>query len=1167
MPEFTSSQKKAIETRGKSLVVSAGAGSGKTTVLTQRIIRGIEDGGDIDDILVVTFTKAAAADMKEKLYNALSAASAENIENRRLAEMSLKISSARISTISSFCFGFVRENFEQLGLSPKLRMADDGETKPLLEECLANTEEEAFENDDGDMLLLADSLGGDKNLNRLNEIIIELYEKFRSAPFWKTRMDDALNKRREEAELCKANGFFASPSGKSIMSEVLRKLTSLKCRAEKLLEFAESFATSEKHLVTLQKFYDDISALCELDYENYSVLREAVNGFTSGRLYNVGMERDAVEHITREKRSITEKMAKLRAYFAFSDERIENDWSRTIELNSALRNILFRLDDAYTEAKNKRGICDYADVEHLTLKLLGKRTPGGIVRTELCKRYSEGIREIYVDEYQDVNPLQDMIFSLLSRNNYFFVGDVKQSVYRFRNASAKIFGDRVKAASDIDDGGDTCKIFLRENFRSTSNVIDFVNHLFEKLYTPENTGYDYTNEKLVCAAGQTCPLPVEVSVITDAPSGGKNECEATVAAARIVSMVGRGRRADGKVLRYGDFAVLLRSAAGRVSDYERVFRKYGIPFSAENNSAFLELPEIMLAVSLLTVIDDSTDEIALAASLRSPAFGFDAEELRKVRMFRPDSPFYFAVSACAREYVRKTVHKTYHFSAKTGNLSFSNKRRRTARGIRPDIDTLRGCEEFIRFANLFSEYALELPSHKLIWKLYEYLHLTEIISCYDHGEEKKNNLMKLYRIAVSYESGSFRGLSAFLEYIKNASDSVEAAASSSEDCVHIMTFHKSKGLEFPVCIVCGTGSGFNVNDLRLPYVVCDDGFVCFDLREAAGLCSYQPLIKLAAAADEKNEMLCEELRCLYVALTRAREQLYVVGCFDGDAEETAAKSFFDLNSNMERIINALNDCRSNSFSVEVLMGDALPSPEALRHADNSEPVHGEIHWLEYGHSDALAIPAKVAVSELHPGLFDNDEYERSVSRSAVLKIPAFAEGGGYTPAERGTATHTFMQFCSFDRVESVGVRAEAERLAADGLISKADLSGIRFDEVETFFKSALYDEMKKSKLCRREMRFTLAEDSSSLGGAGGETILVQGVIDCFFENDDGTYTVLDYKTDRLPNSGGEEILVKRHKTQLNYYCRAVEKITGGKVGKAVLYSFAMGKAVNVEIKP
>ena len=232
MPEYTPSQLKAIETKGKSLVVSAGAGSGKTTVLTERIIRGIIDGGDIDDIVVVTFTKAAAADMKEKLYTALSSAAAENIESRRLSEMSLKIASARISTISSFCYRFVRENFEQLGLSPRLRMADDGETKPLLAECLTEVEEEAFERDDGDIVLLADSFGGDKNMNRLDEMLLELYGKFRATPFWKDSYISAIENEKLKTADCRSGGFFATPAGAEIMDDTLRKLNTLRIRAE-----------------------------------------------------------------------------------------------------------------------------------------------------------------------------------------------------------------------------------------------------------------------------------------------------------------------------------------------------------------------------------------------------------------------------------------------------------------------------------------------------------------------------------------------------------------------------------------------------------------------------------------------------------------------------------------------------------------------------------------------------------------------------------------------------------------------------------------------------------------------------------------------------------------------------------------------------------------------
>ena len=1162
MPEYTPSQLKAIETKGKSLVVSAGAGSGKTTVLTERIIRGIIDGGDIDDIVVVTFTKAAAADMKEKLYTALSSAAAENIESRRLSEMSLKIASARISTISSFCYRFVRENFEQLGLSPRLRMADDGETKPLLAECLTEVEEEAFERDDGDIVLLADSFGGDKNMNRLDEMLLELYGKFRATPFWKDSYISAIENEKLKTADCRSGGFFATPAGAEIMDDTLRKLNTLRIRAEKLFEFVEAAATSEKHIVIIEKMYDDLTELCQRKYDGYSALKSAVTSFSAGRLYNVGMERDAVEHITHEKNFITARMNKLAESFAFTEEQIAEDCEKVIRINEAIKSILFALDEKYTAVKNRRGICDYSDVEHLTLKLLGKRTPGGIVRTGLCRRYAAGIRELYVDEYQDVNPLQDMIFSLLSKgNNAFFVGDVKQSVYRFRNASARIFGDRVKNAPDVDSEGDTGKIYLRENFRSSENVVNFVNAVFEKLYTPENTGYSYENEKLVFASGVKYPLPAIVTCITDAPSGKRDECEATVAAAQILSLVSRATRADGTPLKYGDFAVLLRSASGRSAAFERVFRKHGIPFAAENDNGFLEQPEIMLAVSLLTVVDDPTDEIALAASLRSPVFMFTAEELRLTRLFRPELSFYSAVSACANEYDRKTHHRRYTADKKITPPYISGLRRKTPRGKRPDINTLEKCSVFIRTVGHLSSLALEMPSHKLIWRMYTDTRLVETVSCFDHGDEKKNNLMTLYKLAVSYESGAYRGLGAFLEYLKNLGTSVEGTSGSNENCVRIMTFHRSKGLEFPICIVCGTGSEFNVKDLRMPYVVGADNFVYCDLRTAAGLCSYQPLIKLAAVASEKKEMLREELRCFYVALTRAKEQLYVTGCFNGDPDEVTRKDFFEQNSNMERMIYALNGNKSKCFNVDVMMADALPTPEYFRRAAEKRVAGEEVSWKDYDYPEATRTPAKVAVSELRLGLLEDDEYERTVSRSITLKAPDFAESGKPTPAEMGTASHMFMQFCSFENVETNGVYAEAMRLLSAGLIDEHTRKAIRYAEIERFFGSPLYAEMKTSPMLKREMRFTLIEDSVVLGGTGEENILVQGVIDCFFENPDGTYTVVDYKTDRVRENDGEEQLKTRHRTQIGYYCRAVEKMTGRRVSRAVLYSFALGRAV------
>ncbi len=791
------------------------------------------------------------------------------------------------------------------------------------------------------------------------------------------------------------------------------------------------------------------------------------------------------------------------------------------------------------------------------------------MRSELCRRFCQSVREVYVDEYQDVSPLQDMIFSLITRDdNGFFVGDVKQSVYRFRNASAKIFGDRVKNAKPVEEEGSVGKIFLRENFRCTNNIIEFVNTVFDELYTVENTGYSYSDEKLVCGAGDICKLSVDVEAITDVPAGMGNECEARLAAARIASLVGKARKKDGSVLEYKDFAILMRATTGRIHDYEKVFRKYKIPFSTDSSLTLADRPEVMLALSLLTAIDDPTDEIALAGALRSSVFCFSAEELRLVRNYRPEAPFIFAISACANDFLRKTKHTVYKPSRSRKGVKACARRYKSLRGERPNITVLEKCFEFKRFLREFSALSLEMPSHKLIWKLFDATRLVETVSCEKHGEEKKNNLLTLYRLAVSFENGSLRGLSAFLDYMKNIGDTGETVFSS-ENTVKILTFHKSKGLEFPVCIVCGTGTKFNVKDLQQSYVVDSDGFVLFDLKGAGGLCTYQPIIKTAAMSKEKHEMLAEELRCLYVALTRAKEQLYVIGVLDGEplslVDRIMNKGFFELNSNLERIIKAVNEKNSKCYTFKTIMSDTLPNPDEVRHKLFEKQEDKSVLWEEYGHSIALSVPAKLAVSELRLGLLEDDEYDRSIVSGVSLRVPEFAVQSKVSQADKGTATHLFMQFCSFERVEKHGVRAEAAALAKNGLIAETDIKLIRFSELERFFESELYKQMRKSDYMKREMRFTLAEDSSLFSKAEGETVLVQGVIDCFYRNPDGTYTVVDYKTDRVGENGGEQILELRHKAQLGYYARAVEKMTSARVKNAFLYSFALGKAIRVKL--
>ncbi len=1163
MVDFTPSQKDAIKTEGRSLMVSAGAGSGKTTVLTQRIIRSIKNGVDIDEILVATFTKASAADMKEKIYNALSKASAEDIQNKRLSEMTLRVASARISTISSFCLSLIRENFQLFGLSPKIRVADDMESKPLLDEALARVEERFFEEENSAMTLLADTLGGEKSFESLDKAVLKLYGKFRSWPFWKSKLKDTLKKRKESYNTYKDSGFYKSTEAKEVIALILEKLKALESRSLRLCDFAETVAANESNVSCISSVYQYISAICELNSPTFEELKVYITGFKPENVVTKGLCIDDAIYIKQERQSIISDFRSLERFFEYTEEQIVSDMLDTVNLNEAVITLLFAVDEEYTLLKNKRGICDYADVEHLALKLLAVKTDSGILRTELCKRICNSTKEIYVDEYQDVSPLQDTVFELLSNgSNCFFVGDVKQSVYRFRNADVRLFADRVKNAQSLDVGDGPAKIFLRENFRCTQNIVDFVNTVFEKHYTPENTGYSYSEEKLICGLGHTCTSTVDVEYITGAKGDARNVCEATTAAARIVSMIGRTRKSDGSMLKYGDIAVLLRSASGRIFDYEKIFRQHNIPFVTKNSTSLTEQPEVMLLVSLLTVVDDPTDEIALAASLRSPVFGFTAEELRLVRMFRPYEPFSFAVSACSKEYVRKTKHMRYTANRKIVMNGVKGNRYQTVFGKRPPITVLEKCNSFINVINELSDMALELPSHKLIWSLFEKTKLLEIVSCTSHGEEKKNNLLNVYSMAVSYESGTYRGLSAFLDYLKLTSSAPDDTAAPADDCVKIMTFHKSKGLEFPVCIICGTGNLYNIDDISASYLVGDDAFVYFNLRGADGLCSYEPLIKRLAAEREKHEMLCEELRALYVALTRAKERLYVLGCINRDVEKIANSSFGDGKSNMERIISALYSKRDKAFTLSELPYDCVPSPESVRPFSFDIPEEKKVSWVDYNYKSSCTVPAKVAVSELRPGLLETDEYERSVTHSAILKTPVFADDYRVTSAEKGTATHLFMQFCSFENVLENGVENEAKRLCEVGMLTQSQADIIRYDELKVFFDSPLFKQMCDSPSLKREMRFTLAESDRLVGEEGNESVLVQGVIDCFFQNGDGSYTVVDYKTDRI-KKGDEQVLIDRHKVQLGYYARAVEKMTGCKVTASFLYSFSLGKPVRI----
>lgn len=1173
---FTPSQLNAINTKDKTLLVSAGAGSGKTTVLTKRIIESIKAGTDINSLLVVTFTKAAAATMKDRIYSALLEELAANPSDKRMVHTIYNIPSAKISTIHAFCLDLVSKNFSVLSLPPSMRVADKAESEILLDTCLEDLIDNSFEDEDSDFLTLCDAFSGEKSLDRFKETVIAVYKKYLAFPFWKEYVAKTAQSETRQAESAKEEGIMSTGAGREILTLMRERVDFFHRQANEFYAVLTPVA-KPSHLKALDYISDfllNFKSIINKANPGYDEIKNALDSADIPRIYKMGLPEDIGNAYARLKTAVDDEIKTYKDYFDSAEEETVSDYEKASRLNSLMNSFIISLDESYAAAKKARGILTFSDLEQFTLRLLGEPTPGGTVRTPLCREIRESFSEIYIDEYQDINPLQDMIFSLLSKeNNRFMVGDVKQSIYRFRNAKADIFLNYLKEFPPLGEKGKTAKILLPENHRSQKYILDFVNLLFDNLYTEENMNASYKEERLVYPEGKSGNYAFPVNVYLLENEKEPNEKEAEYVAKTIYRLVNGG--IDGKKYEYGDIALLLRSMANSTGEYERAFAGYGIPYSLEKNGEFMLEPEILLALSILRIMDNPLDDISLAASLRSPVFCFTADELYAVKRFYAMEFLYDCVSKCALDY-RRFLNAGKKYKAdkdfrKVKKSAFPFVAKGVSSGERPDNTVKRRCYDFIERLKGLRALADESPTNRLIWEMYMKTSLISLCASGENGKKKVQNLYTLYNYALEFERTSFKGLSSFLSYINDIADSYGEGLSSDtgdKNRVKIMSIHKSKGMEFPVCFVSSLGKRFNISDVSAKYIVRDDGFTLYNLRNNEGLTEYVPFVKKVAANAEKKALYREELRILYVALTRAKERLFVSGAVGKTTLEkgTGGRGFFRSTCYADWIYPILTSAEHPCFmfdNTEPAGDTVIEKQEKTEREFFPDEVFEQAIGFVYPHGRGYTVPAKAAVSELRKGILEDGEYIRSVAKSEAGKIPVFARRRA-DYASIGNATHLFMQFADFGNVEKDGALAEIDRLIAIKMITPEEGNLIDIKGVEEFFKSTLKAEISRSPLVFREKRFNLIEKSSLVSGEEGELVMIQGVIDCFFQNPDGSFTVVDYKTDRLPEKGGEEVLISRHGMQIKYYCRAAEKITGRKVSKAYLYSFYLGKAIEVD---
>ncbi len=1191
--KWTQAQSDAIYSSEKSIAVSAAAGSGKTAVLTRRIIERIckEDGsGDLSRLLVVTFTKAAASELVSRIADALADKLAENPDHRHIRSQSLLVSSAHISTIHSFCLDLIRTNFQKLDIPADFSAANEAEIALMMKEIAEELISDYFE---GELLpgeepieqfaYFADTFGDAARTDKLSETIIGLYQALSSTlTFLELPQRDCENARK--AGLHGFEGSVWELTIRAYLRDCLRHYEAIYRDAVSHIADHEEFS---KYAPVFADELDEIEKLLRDTEEcSYQEISRSLGLHKPRRLPGVrGVNGDRRMNFYKEARTEFHKELKKMAedYYMFSEEDLKTALFGTAEVLQSLSIFMKTFEKRFSAEKRRRRMITFADMERLCLQLLWDREHDA--PTELALSLRAAYDEIYIDEYQDTNEIQDKIFSLISHeNNRFNVGDMKQSIYSFRGAEPAIFRKLLESRPKYTKEEKACavKIYLSENFRSTNEILSFCNNIFEVLMNAEAPKYG-EDERLHCGSGKHAAIP-EICLIAKPDSDEEDEAlgEADFVAGKIASLLKNGKKADGSDVKPSDIVILLRSTSSSSAAYEEALKRYGIPCRNAAALSFFESPEVLLMLSFLTAIDNPHRDVPLAATLKSPLYGMTLDELIFIRRAHSEGSLMEALQA---------------FTEETG---------------------FKKGESFLSDLSEYAAMASEEACHTLIWKIYNDSGIFSIVSADEERplyeiEQARSNLIMLYDYARSFEKGGFRGLSGFIsfmdEILENHTKMDISQFASPGEVVNIMTIHKSKGLEFPICFLSETAKRFHLPEIREKTILDRKHGIAVKLPKGDGIFRLDSPLRGASVISRKKDAVDEELRILYVALTRAKESLIITGTVskkameDGEFDLQTENSQYSMKRKyfsaytlrkapnfLELMLTSL--AGKDGYHLSVFDGKQEESKESEPdqmpvQASEQDPftyfeaknhIESRLNFV-YPYRHLTKIPSKLSVSKLHPAVLDESDEGISKEEQALpsfVTMPHFLmeePDETVTAAERGTAMHTFMQFCDFSYIQTYGIKKEIERLTEKRFLFASDAEKMNQYKLSAFFKSKLASDMMKSDRIFREKRFMIRYPASLFSQATekalleDETLLVQGVIDCAFFDSRNQLILVDYKTDFFPKGTPreeiEETLRQRHTRQLGYYAYACQTIFGKIPDHIQIYSFALDDTVEI----
>lgn len=1244
---WTKEQKKVIDERGRNILVSAAAGSGKTAVLVERIIQKITDKKnpvDIDRLLIVTFTHAAAAEMKERIGAALDKRMAEEPDNLLLEKQSLLLRNAQITTIHSFCLYVIRNHFNEIDLDPAFRIADEMELTLMWADTMEAVLERRYEAGGEDFLNFVECYAKGKTDESIESLISQIYAYSRSYPWPDLWLDECLRMLMVD----NISDFYELPLIKAMMEDIHHMLEDFKIR----LKTAEAVCGyADGPVFYGEAIADDLAYINRLaECQTIDEYRQVTENLKWKALSRKKMPEasDENKQLVKDLRdSVKTSVDKLKKDYFYADETtMLKDIQRTIQPMRVLLSLVREFSDEYQARKAAKNVIDFGDLEHFALDILLKRDEDStMIQSNAAKTLAERFEEVMCDEYQDSNLVQETLLKAVSKEtsggfNRFMVGDVKQSIYKFRLARPELFMEKYKTYP-VDGGGDALRIDLHKNFRSRDCVVDFVNFIFEhimgealggivydkdaalnrgadfKVYDGDGFTSDSTEILLIDTQdadsdGSSGAAETDSGRLSDAVSGGQPEgCEMTAkdweakaVADRIHSLMDEGLKVldkqsgDYRPLQYRDIVILLRTMSGFSESFAHGLEQEHIPVHTEISTGFFDTLEIRTMVAFLSVIDNPLQDIALVAVLKSCLFEFSDEALAMIRAVSKQTSFYDACKSFMNE-ENDALLETHFDMAACAPV------RAQLRHFMETLARFRACVSY-------------MPIHKLILKIYEETGCYHLMSAMPLGMKRRANLDMLVAKAVDYEKTSYKGLFNFVRYIrrleKYEADMGEASVlGEQEDAVRIMSIHKSKGLEYPVVFVSGMSKRFNQQDARSSLLIHSEYGLGPEAVDEKARVKCATILKNALSGRIAAENLGEELRVLYVALTRAKERLILTGTCENVQKSfekwtqtalsassmlsytdlTSASSYFDwvmpvvLNdsyraqSEAKITVKKVTTGELMKRKAEAVIGNQFLKAQLLALSDDLLTKETAAVWnnhmlWEYPHKDAVNMHAKMTVSELkrmgEDEALSDDSFiqniEIQVSEDGIGDSGDDADGqvskaaGMAAAAARGTAVHKMMELADFDSIHSLkDAKGYIEHLCNEGIIEREAAERISPWMIFNFCRSHLGGRMaaaaRRQKLYR-EKQFMIGINAGEIFHTDSrETILVQGVIDACFE-EKGKLVIVDYKTDYVKD---EKVLIKRYEKQLDYYEQAASRLMGLPVSEKYIYSFSLNKAI------